>query len=720
MGAPGVNTTVGGRSLAIDRPGGFGPKMVEQARRDGVERFVCGFLPDELPAWQPGWDRTWEYFVEQWEFAPLRLDGEATTSARDAVVCVTESTMGDDGVETSGVMLAHALAGARGARFEIVEIGCGSIEKLAERLGAAAVVINEVSDWSIGFAIDEWAIRTGRIPIRWRNPGYSPLRYSFAGLTIVPRAETRIPKLREFVADVFQKGTGATARTEVRSWFEGTFRTESWRALFGSRAYQTFWNGGVPAIPNKTGGQTSWLDRPSGWAAFAAAHEVANVSPETLGRLQSMVVDWMTIEMTGRSQTKDVRDWAMARMARLRPDLLELFRKQAGDDRAARLPVARCVVRGVEWAEASTPVLPLIRAGRWALDEEAPWTQPFRLAAEKTGEAWWQALLVSPPGPGWVRPEWRPASVEACWARIETGNSVANGSVLEKPQLWRDYFGAAGSILHLLAALRAGKFVIAKQVWRNAVMGSGRPLPLGFVRFARTAFAAEKELLSCLRSLSRLDGKSDCAAVAGVVTTWARARNWALWQNSVDSAVGEELKVAIDSLEICKSAVSPEVLPLIPILSAHAGRVRQACSAIVEVDRRARPFVAMSCAAAFASHGNEKIAREIMNNVPDDSTEVPVRLFLRALVGQLTGDLATANDALARLRVRRRGFFLDRWVSDARWAWVAFLFRRAGRPEANELTELALRLHPDAACFLADVRRIDSPLAEGWETFLRP
>jgi hypothetical protein len=704
------------------------PAFVDTARNRGADRIVCGFLPDEVDCMVPDWPRKMEYFVERMEFLPFLMESaKPPVVATDAagILCLLDDKcrgFGSSGAE----VLARSWADSCGCSVHVVARSGIEREQLPSLVARAKGIVNGIDDWLVGFAVDEYACRTGCAVIRVRNPGYSPLRYAPLGMRL-PSPSDAHPKLRPLLASAgWLNGHGGVGATDSGDWFGGARASVRWRELMGGDSVSRFWAGAkVETMFAQSRGRLSgWLHRPVGWSALTAARFVsreAGIKNPTWARAVETMTAWLVFELS-ESGSSLCREWAMARWVRLFPEWLEAFRENAGSVRDRDISVTRWILAGLGWVQSAEPMDGLVAAARAMPGSDTPASKLVSLV-----HAWrydWREVARNLPREATVEPALRSVCARAAWAHIEMGGdalvlSSADEALAGDAAPWAASMGAAGHLVRLAWGMRLHRRDVSRAAWRDLTTAWGATGIAGFGRLLQAVGEGSPEWENLLGRLGALDPECRGLVLAEVLTAWAGVRRWRLWRGHTEPQVRGELEVAVRVAS--RLAEWPQwnavrvaiVVRLAAWTGSHADVVTAIAEAVSHGGRAAE--LASVAALAFWLRGQPETGRALLSRWPALADEPGSTLFVRALAHQLLGETNLAAAALARLRAAWPRWPVHPVPNDGHFAWGALVFKRTGRvTEADCLRARAITLAPECREMLDEMPTAREALADGW------
>lgn len=664
--------------------------VVREWREAGVSRLVCGFLPDEA-AWPMACgDVDFAWFVTHWEFLPFRFARQVAGSA-ERVVLATDSTVG---VEPLGEVIAQAWADAAGLKLDRLDISRGDEASITSTLARAALVVNDVQDWSTGFAIDELAARLGRQVLRLRQPGYSPLRHALLGQQLPAREFDRDQSLRALLTAPL-----AAARERLRPygnswWFAGGAAAQVWREVFGPAA-AAFWRGvnwTVFCNGAAAGEGRFWTNRAAGWAACAMAVRRSDFPEAAREHLGTLLACSLTQELRGRVPGAG-RDLALPRWVRWCPEWICQYGAAIGESAALRLALAGWVARGLVLGDFGEPMSAVVRAASKVLGPQecrrANWAPILAWSAD------WGRGIPLPEGDQPLAAWLRGGCAEAFWsglAQVRGGMADRGGTavagLLADSLLWSRTFGAAAPFLRILAAVESGQLGIARSVWREEARAAGVRTSGGLAALLRAALPSVEALRAWVGGVARSGGVSPVEAVLSVFESWARARRFQLWSCSPSPQVVCEVEMGWQLW--CAAAgktatVGAAYWSLGARLAAWSGLALEAERAVAAYAAR-EPTKAGDLSAlvslALVMREERSAARRLLDVSAATQPGGPMLVFVRAVAAELLGECSRAGESLRKLRELDPGFFAKEQVADSRWIWAGIVFRTAGRKSA--------------------------------------
>lgn len=726
-------------TLVLAEPTAEAPAVIETAREQGVERFICGFLPDELDWPGKAWNETLDYFIQRFEFAPLRLEGNAIADppARE-VIAVCDSP--DGAIES----FATACAEAVGGTARLLSHGSSMFEELVPILAGASLVINESMDWTIGFAVDEFAVRSGIPVLRLRHPGYSPLRYGFLGVMLPTENNRLVPSLR---TDLWatgwlqrdkkksaSRGSGESGIAEAGRWFAPA-SVQRWRNVFGREAYLGFWSGEEwsrfrAVRPNQQG---RWLDRPWGWAALAAVFQNAETSAGIKRMMGETLAAWVRAERKARIAGV-VREAALSRWVRLCPEWVRTYRFVTGDVPGTSDAIADWAKRGVRWSTAPTTTLSLVQAAGEAVDKGSNASVVLTLAA-----AWgssWAKVSELAPAVQVIDPEWRAACADLCWSHLARTSSfdfhsaeelAAFDGLLAQVNPWKSAMGASAIPLRCIAAVRRGRRNVALNVYRDMIRTRPFKVSGGWSSLARVAFREEQAFIRWLHELSRAEADAVEAVAWSLVRAWFTARVLHLWREDRTASLAGELGAARRLLrEYCRIVPADRHgIHLSARLAAFDDDDASAAAAVHEfANANGGEGRDLPATVAFiqATRGRRETAVNLLHRWPVRETDA-FSWLMQSVAWLWLDEEPRAFESMSAVLRTQPEFFGDEAVPGARWVLAALALRRLGlTADAERFVRIAKRHRTSPPQFLEVYATLEpgrSARADNWLKLLR-
>lgn len=690
---------------------------LDAAKDAGVVRFICGFLPDEVDWPMFGGDWRQAYWCTRTVFRPFLLPALPAPQSSGGVLCICDDA---DRTGKSERDLAHAIAATYASSLTELDVSGVTAGELASAIATAETVVNAVRDWSLGFAIDEFAARVGRFVVRVRQPGYSPLRYALLDQPLIASGADTIPALRPLLGGRREVRPAAAAA----SWFGDAGASARWARLTTWKSFQDFWTpvhwSRMQPGPFDRGG--SWLNRPVAWAMLDAARTSREFPPAAAERAIATMTSWLVAEQRAENGGT-ARGWGLSRWVLYHPEWIETYRKARGEGREAKNAVCGWIQRGLEIPPPRSRIFPALRAASWAIGKDelgGQWPASLVLAWR---DAWDRvpAILASHHE---IAPAVQEACAGACWMGLAESRSI-DRSVLDDDSVWTRSFGGAAPVLRALAAARFRRWSLAVSAWRAARALVGIPARFsGVARVLRIVYADAEAALPVLAACARGDATKLRTFIFDFVAEWNVRRKWELWRRSRPSRVERELTTALILLR-CYTAdrdgVSATAWRLQALLAGFAGETEDAHACLSELARLDPRAAEGACSVAIAlwlgEHENEALA--LVAGCPAQSGERPVLLMLRAVLWQLGGKEAESTVAVARLRDAVPDYFADPSVADVRWACLGVVYKDAGRTAAvARVRAIAAAVTPGAERLIDDVPDCGRPLPSGWMELL--
>lgn len=697
---------------------------VALARRRGVLRCICGFLPDEVAWPQRGHEDDFAWFLDHLEFRPHVLDIEMAggSTKRASHILLVRDERGAGAVDAAEA-LVQACASSVSLDCVAVEVEEEADAELAAAVAESALVVNHVQDWLMGFAIDELASRIGRPIMRLRNPGYSLLRYGLLDVSLPFCGADEPLHLRPWLVRLWaaQEARGRMAN----GWFHGPEAPARWRELMSRRAMVEYWGeDNLTALgSHPVCAMGSWLLRPLSWAALSAAHTSGSYPREAWDSAAAAMAAWLAASQ-GRREWRSDADVALVRWVRKHSAWLSVYRREAGDTRDARRSILRWIM-GEVGADHESPTPDLLRVAHDQLGRDSPEARGLAVAAAWRND--WPAVQALITDAAIRDAEFRSLCAAMCWSRCaelaaaaEVAGDGATGwaNSLAAAALWDDCLGAAGQVLRAIAAFILGERSLARRVWRSAHRAAGFPAGAYAGRVVRAIAQDGSIMRRWLRALARHDPADLHKGVPDLLVLWFRVRLPDLWRCNVPQDAAREL---VQVIEVVRARArhkpaSARDRRMLLICLALAGRTQatlDAMGALGAGDCEVRA-VAGQVAMALWMRGELPAAQEVLETIDDHPGDPAQALFSRAVAWQIMGNLERASQALERL-INVAPEYLQSSAGDTRWAWAALVYHRAGKTaEAIRLRTIAQRSFPGSERAFIDVEVHQLPLAEGW------
>ena len=707
----------------FERPTGDFAERLCAARAAAVGRLICGFLPDEV-AWPAPDDDLAAWAMERWEFRPYRI-AEPLSPGREQLVCwVTDPSGGGDPVAEP---LGRALAEQLNRRFVRIDPVAGDPGTLARQLVGAAVVVNDVADWSLGFALDEWAARWGRPVLRLHAGAYSPLRYGVLGQGLRRTGGGRPAPVRAVLAPVLAPPGWAYAGAE---WLTGD---HCWRTWYSSVSYRAFWGG----LEGWSGGATEparaedWVGGRRGWAALAAAVRDAR-APRSIGDCAGGIVAGWLVQRMYESGHGPADTPAPPRWVRWYPEWILQYIATPGSDGAGSAALAGWVAQGATLCGFGAPVAAFVQAARPVL--AAGRAEVTALAPVLAWAEDWTRLPGLVPAAASPAPWLRPACLEAFWcglARYSSGSPhgavAALGPVLGAGDVWRAGLGAAAPFLRIRAALALGRRDLARTAWRQELRAAGVSTRGGLARLWRQGLPGDAAMQTVAVELADRPGNLFLDTLPVWLETWCLARQFELWFRERPAMLQRELGVASRLAATVGSAAegggTTAWLRLCVWLAAWNGRVADADSALAALsalDPTRASLLACQTGLVLALAGDCAGGRRLLAWCTSTVSLPAPAVFLHAVTAELLGEPERAAGALRQLREKDPAFLGGTETEpDRRWAWATAVFRHGGRRAAVACCLRAAEAGASGNRRLAEsVAWGAATLAEEWSSFV--
>lgn len=669
-----------GRLVACSAPPADFPLWLAEAHDAKPDVIATGFLPDEVD-WHPAQlDVDWDWFIGRWVFLPFRFGTADPARSPDTVLHLTNPRSQADDWTT---IIVGAFTSALGRSVTELQLSVASeVGEVQHALDRAAVVLDESDDWTLGFAIDDYAARSGRQILRLGRADYSPFRTALLGRDVPSVRMDRIRSgevtLRSAFATMTRPSTERHMEPEARC-LTGEDKA-FWRALYARSELDAFWNDECPVGRRPI--EVGWQGRPSAWAALGAL-------PRTSLAEERRGLVWLAA----------AQKIGAASVAGLAGPVCV-----AGGSLLARsgdvwLKTVCATARGVPEMEAAIT--------RWQL-------AGVRLAGgnRKPEPGSWENIHSDGCATGKGA-----ESAVAYWTELMLGRGELAVPDLGAAAEWSRRFGEAGPLLRGATLLRQGRTAAAAAVWSGWTRQAGFRWPGGLAALLRGAKLTAADLLPLVNTLATAQTGGAAVAVNAVVALWYERRKGDLCRLLPEKSCHAELGCSLRLLAAEESAgtLMGSVRGLEPILSALAGdyvAVRRVWGTATADG--AGTLLARSCLLLLwvaAPKSAKLLAEELAETLPDAA---PYPLFLGALLAQLLGDCETATAALSRLGAIRPDFFLEERVQDPRWAWLAALLQLGGAVPVDHWRRLALARTPEYRKFLADFPQGTLALVPGW------
>lgn len=709
MGSHGANTEVtrqsSARTFVIERPDQVSAELVGEAMRNGVEEFICGFLPDEVE-----WIGEGEWFFglcERFRFSPFVFEVPGDVAAvEDRVLLIVKNV---PAIEEEFMVLAKSLSDAMKWELRVFDVAGRSIEAIASEVAAATVVLNDVQDWSLGFAVDELAATLGRRVLRLKHPGYSPIRYALLGYELPAIWSTGADSIRPILLPLMQESP-LRAVPGLRNWFTGTEHAKVWREWYSAPAFRRMW----PTVdPRWIGGSAGsggvrWLERPAAWAMVVAATRSRKLSSDQVRVLHSIVARWAGYDPP-QVRGAMIRELGLARLTRIVPEWMQTLPPVIRENRNVRRRRDSWIEAAIGWEPCEALALPVVQhiEGMTFLEKERQMVLKWR-------NDWSQAADAISAN---LRPtlRWRMTCAEAFWKHATSGVLTDNEADVVDPHFgdasFSNFFGDAAPVLRFFVALRVNGFATAFSTLRAMIRDSGLPVSPYWVSIARRSFDGETNWLQWLRSQTRRESGKTESTLLSLMEQWLLRNRRELWRRDPSRATWGHLEFICQALDTLLASSGHEcadgVLATKVRACSIAGYGKTAIETIetspVEGVHRS-PVLGSVVALNLWRRSCLEEARSVIASRPLNQSIPPFHVFLRAVAAQLLGCNNELREALGILAQKTPGFFAEYGSVDPRWAWMAILFKMDGKIDrANYMHRRAVSICDPGHAFLLDL-----------------